>query len=67
MSKARFMIDSAVVADGPWGCMCAMCFDRSGGSIGWGKGQLYERDERGWCLVGGGPPVGKGYGEGEYD
>ena len=50
------MIDSAVVANGPWGCMCATCFGKAGGRIGWGSGQLYERDNEGWRLVGGERP-----------
>lgn len=61
LTKARFMIDSAVTVGGPWGCMCAVCFYEAGGSIGWGKGQLYEREERGWRLVGGGPPGDDGH------
>lgn len=56
MASARFMIDSAVVPAGPWGCMCAECFDRTGGRIAWGSGQLYEKDAIGWRLVGGGGP-----------
>jgi hypothetical protein len=66
MSKARFMIDSAVIAGGPWGCMCAVCFGDAGGSIGWGKGQLYERDEHGWRLVGGAPPRNEDNEDEEY-
>ncbi|MEJ1165673.1 endonuclease NucS domain-containing protein [Variovorax sp. CCNWLW186] len=54
MGSARFMVDSAVVRNGPWGCMCAVCFDKAGGEIGWGSGQLYEKNESGWRLVGGG-------------
>lgn len=65
MSKNRFMVDSAVVKNGPWVCMCAVCFGQTGGSIGWGKGQFYERDERGWRLIGGGPPIDEGDGERE--
>jgi len=56
MSLARFMIDSAVVAGGPWACMCPVCFRDAGGHIGWGFGQLYERDEIGWRRVGGQRP-----------
>jgi len=56
MSQARFMIDSAIVANGPWGCMCAACFCNAGGRIGWGSGQLYERYDHGWRLVGGERP-----------
>jgi hypothetical protein len=56
MTQSRFMIDSAVVANGPWGCMCAACFAKAGGRIGWGSGQLYEQDEDGWRLVGGERP-----------
>lgn len=53
MTSVRFMIDSAVVLGGPWGCMCATCFNQAGGQIGYGLGQLYEKDNIGWRLVGG--------------
>jgi hypothetical protein len=57
MSGARFMIDSAVGPRGRLGCcMCAICFEAAGNRIAWGSGQLYERDERGWRLVGGARP-----------
>jgi hypothetical protein len=51
MSGARFMIDGLVGLQGS--CMCAICFGKTGNRIAWGSGQLYERDERGWRLVGG--------------
>jgi hypothetical protein len=56
MSRARFMVDGAVSKGGPWGCMCALCFEQVDGEIGWGRGQLYERTNKGWLLVGGGRP-----------
>jgi len=56
LGPARFMIDSAVRKGGPWGCMCALCFKEAGGEIGWGYGQLYQRADKGWLLVGGARP-----------
>jgi len=56
MSEVRFMLDSAIAPHGPWACMCAACFEEAGSRIGWGYGQLYERDKKGWRLVGGGRP-----------
>ncbi len=53
MSPAKFMVDGAAKKDGPWGCMCGTCFKRVNGEIGWGRGQLYERTDSGWLLVGG--------------
>lgn len=49
----EFLIDGEVGQGGPWACMCRDCFLRYGGRIGWGHGQLYRKDERGWLLVGG--------------
>lgn len=56
LTAARFMVDGAV-RGGAWTCMCALCFHQGGGAIAWGKGQLYEKDQHGWLLVGGGPPL----------
>lgn len=56
MASAKFMIDGPVKRDGPWGCMCALCFRQVDGEIGWGRGQLYERTGKGWLLVGGAGP-----------
>jgi hypothetical protein len=55
----RYMIDGPVDGKhGPWGCMCISCFAEQGGKIGWGYGQLYRRDRRGWLGVAGFPPPG---------
>lgn len=56
MDAARLMVDGAVKRDGPWACMCALCFKQVDGEIGWGRGQLYERTEKGWLMVGGAGP-----------
>lgn len=56
MGPARFMVDGAVGNGGPWGCMCALCFKQADGQLGVGRGQLYERTEKGWLLVGGAGP-----------
>lgn len=57
LSKDKYMIDGAVKDLGAWACMCANCFNKRGRKIGWGHGQLYLRDERGWIEVAGFPPA----------
>ena len=53
LTSARFMIDGPAVANGPWACMCAICFDGGQEQIGLGKGQLYEREGARWRLIAG--------------
>lgn len=53
LSHERFMVDGAVQGDFSWANMCADCFCTYGVKIGWGYGQLYEREADKWLLVGG--------------
>ncbi len=53
LSHERFMVDGAVQGNIPWANMCAECFCAYGVKIGWGHGQLYEREAGKWLLVGG--------------
>ncbi len=57
MSAETYMIDGAISRGGPWACMCPACFFERDGIIGWGKGQLYKQDGRGWLQVGGFQPT----------
>ena len=43
------------ISDSPfmWGDICYRCFYLLGAKIGWGKGQIYLRDEKGWLMIGG--------------
>ncbi|MGR3311291.1 MAG: endonuclease NucS domain-containing protein [Candidatus Brocadiales bacterium] len=50
----RFMVDGRI-KDGPGACLCALCFKQHGIKIAWGYGQLYEKTEKGWRLIAGGP------------
>lgn len=56
LAKDSYMIDGAVKDQSGWACMCADCFNKRGRKIGWGHGQLYRRDEKGWLEVAGFPP-----------
>jgi hypothetical protein len=56
LAKEKYMIDGAVNDLNGWACMCAACFLERGRKIGWGHGQLYLRDEKGWLEVAGFPP-----------
>ncbi|MCX6913947.1 MAG: hypothetical protein NT167_12995 [Verrucomicrobia bacterium] len=41
-------------------CMCAECFLENGEGIGWGKGQIYQKQPGGeWLTVAGFPPKEK--------
>jgi len=53
LSEDKYMIDGAVRGAEYWACMCAGCFSEHGEKIGWGYGQLYRRDSKGWLLVAG--------------
>ena len=55
LEAQRFLIDGTL-RDDPlmWGYMCPDCFEEHGSGIGWGRGQLYERQTGGeWLLVAG--------------
>lgn len=53
LAEERFLIDGALRNNGVWSYMCGDCFVAHGDKIGWGHGQLYQKDDKGWLLVGG--------------
>lgn len=53
LSGRKFMVDGKVRGSCGWANMCGDCFRTHGVGIGWGYGQLYQRDENGWLEVGG--------------
>lgn len=58
MSEEQFMIDGPAEArpSPMWGNICVVCAHKYSPTIGWGKAQLYEKDNNGvWKLVSGGP------------
>jgi hypothetical protein len=57
MAKEKYMIDGGVKEERYWACMCANCFSTKGRGIGWGIGQLYLRDPKGWLEVAGFSPA----------
>lgn len=58
LGQEKYMIDCGIkgVPQG-WACMCADCFSTHGRGIGWGTGQLYLRDSKGWLEVAGFRPA----------
>lgn len=57
LTVRSFFVDGQVGHSGEWRDMCSQCFFAKGAKIGWGKGQLYQRQPDGrWLLVGGFPP-----------
>jgi len=58
MSSETYMIDGPVQASSRpmWGNLCIVCAHKSSPTIGWGKAQLYKRQEHQWRLIAGGPP-----------
>jgi hypothetical protein len=57
LTKSRWFADCAHGPGGEWGNLCQSCFIDHGGSLGWGRGQLYMlTDDRHWRLVVGGDP-----------
>jgi hypothetical protein len=53
----KYMIDGAMKNARGWAFMCEACFLERGRSIGWGHGQLYLREDKGWLEVAGFPPA----------
>ena len=50
-----FFVDGKVKAmfanpPGAWANMCSQCFDEKGVGIGWGSGQLYQKQDNGKWL-----------------
>lgn len=57
LSKDSFMSDGRIRGKTAWANMCADCTLYYGEGIGWGVGQLYQKEVDGrWRLVGGGAP-----------
>ena len=56
LSNEKYMIDGAAKDSGMWACMCAACFLKCGCKIGWGHGQLYLKNVKGWLEVAGFSP-----------
>lgn len=55
-SEEKYMIDGGVRPSGTWAFMCANCYADRGQGLGWGRGQLYLRQEDRWLMVAGFPP-----------
>ena len=49
----RYMIDCKIKDRTSWACMCGDCYNFEGEGIGWGLGQIYQKDKNMWLLVGG--------------
>lgn len=45
----KIMYDAKI--RGIFGCVCPSCFHFEGGQLGLGKGQKYEKNEKGFLLV----------------
>lgn len=56
LSEEKYMIDGGVKGERGWACMCSACFAVKGRGIGWGVGQLYLHDSKGWLEVSGFSP-----------
>lgn len=52
-ANEKYMIDGSVKGARYWACMCSECFSTNGKGIGWGIGQLYLHDSKGWLEVSG--------------
>lgn len=53
LAQEKYMIDGGVKGFRYWACMCSACFESKGKGIGWGVGQLYLHDDKGWLEVSG--------------
>lgn len=64
MGSETYMIDGPAQASAQpmWGNLCVTCALKSSPTIGWGKAQLYKRQNSQWYLIAGGPPP-----EDDYD
>lgn len=56
LANEKYMIDGGVKGVGYWACICSACFATKGRGIGWGVGQLYLREPKGWLEVAGFSP-----------
>ena len=54
LSTRGVFVDGCLRDQVMWGNMCARCFNAKGAGIGWGKGQLFARQQDGgWLMVAG--------------
>jgi hypothetical protein len=57
LAAYRWFVDGQHGPRGEWGNLCQSCFIKTGGSLGWGRGQLYlQMPDKRWRLVAGGDP-----------
>jgi hypothetical protein len=57
LTDYRWFVDGQHGQQGEWGNLCQPCFIERGGSLGWGRGQLYLQTSIGqWRSVAGGDP-----------
>lgn len=66
LAKEKYMVDGKVRNSHVWANMCSDCAVFCGDGIGWGMGQLYLKDEKGWLLVGGFADEKEGESEDSY-
>jgi len=60
MAQRAFFVDARLRGQIMFDSLCAECFLAKGEGIGWGQGQLYQREPDGeWLLVAGFPPKKK--------
>lgn len=54
LEERHLFVDGCLRGQLIWSIMCAECFSRNGEGIGWGKGQLYQRQADGdWLMIAG--------------
>jgi hypothetical protein len=54
LDERGIFVDGKVRNSFEWANMCALCFEKHGEGIGWGRGQLYALQPNGdWRLVAG--------------
>lgn len=57
VAHRKYYVDGKLKGNAMWANMCSRCFHAKGEGIGWGRGQLYQRQRNGdWIMVAGGPP-----------
>ena len=57
LTQRAFFVDGRLRGQIMFASLCAKCFFEKGEGIGWGQGQVYQREPDGqWLLVAGFPP-----------